>query len=233
MVNDVMLTQSALPLFEEDVRKINPLRLYRWWKAAAGPVAGPFVPAAPFTALAQAEVAASLRLDGLNLTAFDKLCRQIAERLALTEQFEAVRDGQAAFVLDLPGMIGLGLAFHLQAIGIGPVLAWGGLYRPASLLEGTHSLSALIHYGHRLAPWAGQIGLAFVLERERRGPSHLDDLTLWATFDNRYHAGEHLLPPLNLLRAAGLTSLIDLRPENDSLPEDLDYFLSTERLRLV
>lgn len=213
----------------KDVRKpvaksLRPLWLLRRWKAAAGPLAGLYVPAAPFTALALFGEPQRARRERTNPAQLDGITQGLAERLAQTEQAQAVRDGQAAFVVDLPGALSAGLGCYLQAAGIAPVLAWGGLFRPGALLEGVEGLAALGRYGAQLRPWQNETGLAFLLERERTGPDPLDDLTLSRTFDNRYHAGEYLLPPLATLKASGLTALIDLRAASDELPDDLNEF---------
>jgi hypothetical protein len=203
-------------------RPVRPIWLLRRWKRAAGPLAGSHVLAAPFTAFqlfGEPRVPLRQRQNPIDL---DRICRSIAERLGVTDQAEAVRSGEAAFVLDLPGALSVGIGCYLQTWGITPVLLFGGLYRPGSLLEGLDSLPALIRYGKQVQPWQGEGGFAFLLERERTGPSSLDDLGLYRTFDNRYHAGEQLFPPLEELQATGLTAFIDLRFADDELPADLN-----------
>ncbi len=205
-------------------RAPRPLWLLRRWKRAAGPVAGWFVPSGPFTALQiYGEPRVPLR-QRQNPTDLDRLCSTLAERLGATDQAEAVRGGEAAFVLDLPGALSMGLGCYLQAWGIAPVLLFGGMYRPGSFLEGADSLPALVRYGRQVQPWQNEGGFAFLLERERTGPPHLEDLNLWRTFDNRYHAGDHLFPALDALKAGGLTAFIDLRAEGDELPSDINGF---------
>ncbi len=198
--------------------------LFRRWKAAAGPLAGKYIPAAPFTALALFGEALEPSFPDGALASLDAICQGLAERLAITDQAAQVQAGEAALVVDLPGALAVGLGYHLQKAGIAPVLAWGGLHRPAGLLEGRSGLAAIGYYGARLQKWQAAEGLAFLLERERSGPANLDDLRLFNTFDNRYHAGELLFPPLAGLKANGLQALIDLRMENDPLPDDLDHF---------
>jgi hypothetical protein len=204
--------------------KVRPLWLWRRWKRAAGPLAGWHIPAAPFTAL-QMFGAPQLPLrQRQNPADLDRMGRAVAERLGATDQAEAVRAGEAAFVLDLPGALCAGIGYHLQEWDIAPVLLFGGLYRPGSLLEGGASLPALKKYGRQLRPWQAADGLAFLLERERTGPQDLDDLGLWRTFDNRYHVGEHLFPSLETLKEGGLSAFIDLRFEEAELPEDINEF---------
>ncbi|MBN9379058.1 MAG: hypothetical protein J0H93_11830 [Chlamydiales bacterium] len=121
-------------------------------------------------------------------------------------------------------MISLQKGFFLQKLGITPVLLFNGLYRPASLVEGKNSLPAIIRYGSQVEAWSGQPGYAFLLERERTGPEPTGELAFWRTFDNRYHAGEHLFPPLEKLKAGGVSALIDLRLAGDELPHDVNRF---------
>ncbi len=202
----------------------RPLWLLRRWKSAAGPLAGWYIPAAPFTALQLYGLPRTVSRERLNPDRLDSLGQSLTGRLILTDQGLAVKSGEAAMVIDLPGAISAALAVFLQQAGITPVLLFNGLYRPDSLVDGKNSLPAIIRYGPRLAPWTGQPGYAFLLERERTGPEPLKDLALWRTFDNRYHAGEHLFPPYEKLKSGGVTALIDLRLAGDELPNDVNRF---------
>lgn len=210
-------TQSGLP-------SARPLWLLRRWKRAAGPLAGWYIPAAPFTALQLYGVPATVLRERVNPARLDGLVQSLAERLRLTEQGLAVKSGEAAMIVDLPGVISAGLAVFLQQAGITPVLLFNGLYQPDSLVDGKNSLPAIIRYGSRLAAWSGEPGYAFLLERERTGPEPPKELTFWRTFDNRYHAGEHLFPPFEKLKSGGVTALIDLRLAGDELPNDVNRF---------
>ncbi len=224
-----LVTPLIIPTIQQN-RPPRPLWLMRRWKRAAGPVAGWHVPAAPFTALQLfGEPRLPLR-QRRNPATLDRLARDLAERLAATDQAEAVQSGEAAFIFDLPGALSIGLGCHLQAYGMTPVLLFGGLYRLGSIVEGHESLPAIIRYAPQIQPWQTAGGFAFLLERERTGPPDLDDLGLWRSFDNRYHAGEYLFPPLDTLKTGGLTALIDLRAEGDELPSDLDGFYQVAAL---
>lgn len=202
----------------------RPLWLLRRWKEAAGPLAGWYIPAAPFTTLQLYGTPQIALRERLNPAQLDSLAQSLTERLMLTEQGLAVLSGEAAMVIDLPGAISVGLGFFLQQAGITPVLLFNGLYQPDSLVDGKNSLPAIIRYGNELQPWSGQQGYAFLLERERTGPEPLNELALWRTFDNRYHAGEHIFPPFEKLKEGGVTALIDLRLAGDELPNDVNRF---------
>lgn len=202
----------------------RPLWLLRRWKSAAGPLAGWYIPAAPFTALELYGPPQTALRERLNPARLDSMGVSLAEKLMLTEQGLAVLSGEAAMIIDLPGAVSTGLGFFLQQAGITPVLLFNGLYRPESLVEGKNSLPAVIHYGSRLQPWSGQTGYAFLLERERTGPAPPNELALFRTFDNRYHVGEHLFPPFEKLKDGGVTALIDLRLAGDELPNDVNHF---------
>jgi hypothetical protein len=202
----------------------RPMSLLRRWKNAAGPLAGWYIPAAPFTAL---ELYGSPQIplrERMNPARLDSLGHSLAQRLMLTEQGQAVQSGEAAMVIDLPGAISAALGLGLQEVGITPVLLFNGLYRPDSFIDGKNSLPAIIRYGSKLKPWSGQPGYAFLLERERTGPEPPDIMSLWRTFDNRYHAGVHLFPPFEKLKNSGVTAFIDLRLAGDELPNDANRF---------
>jgi hypothetical protein len=203
---------------------VRPLWLLRRWKSAAGPLAGWYIPAAPFTALQLYGLPRTVSRERLNPARLDSLGQSLAGRLMLTEQGLAVKSGEAAMIIDLPGAVSAGLAVFLQQAGITPVLLFNGLYQPDSLVDGKNSLPAIIRYGSRLQAWSGQPGYAFLLERERTGPEPPKELALWRTFDNRYHAGEHLFPPYEKLKSGGVTALIDLRMAGDELPNDVNRF---------
>jgi hypothetical protein len=200
------------------------LWLLRRWKSAAGPLAGWYIPAAPFTALQLYGTPQTALRERLNPARLDNIAETLAGRLLQTDEGLAVQGGDAAIVIDLPGSISAALGFFLQKLGITPVLLFNGLYRPASLVEGKNSLPAIIRYGSRIEAWSGQPGYAFLLERERTGPEPTGELAFWRTFDNRYHAGEHLFPPLEKLKAGGVTAFIDLRLAGDELPHDVNRF---------
>ncbi len=214
---------EAIPSRNQTAKAIRPLWLFRRWKAAAGPLAGSFIPAAPFTALTLFGEPQVPRRNRINPATLDGIGQSLAERLAATEQGSAVAAGEAAFVIDLPGAYSLALGCYLQRRGIAPVLLWNGLHRPGSFVEGGESLPAIVRYGRQVQPWQGEGGLAFILERERTGPAQPDDLSGWRTFDNRYRVGE-LFPPFEALLETGLQSLIDLRAAGDELPDDLNRF---------
>ncbi|HEX2915437.1 MAG TPA: hypothetical protein VH186_32055 [Chloroflexia bacterium] len=200
----------------------RPLWLLRRWKRAAGPLAGRFVMSAPFTALELYGEPRGPIAARPNPAALDAICQRLAERLSQTEQLAAVQSGEAAFVIDLPGPLSVGLGYYLQAYGVAPVLLFNGLFRPGAVLEGLETLPAISRYSSRLKPWQAGSGYAFLLERDRTGPEQIDDLTLCRVFDNRYHAGEHLFPPFEELTAQGLAAFIDLRLEGDDLPDEMD-----------
>lgn len=222
---------------DSTLRPVNssyrPLWLFRRWKAAAGPLAGWYIPSAPFTALEIYGPPQTARRDRLNPARLDSLCQSVAEKLALSDQGQAVLSGEAAMVIDLPGAVSAGLGFFLQQAGIAPVLLFNGLYRPESLVEGKNNLPAIINYGSRLQAWSGQPGYAFLVERERTGPEPSYEMALWRTFDNRYHVGEHLFPPFEKLKTGGVTALIDLRLAGDELPNDVNrYYRAAARAGL-
>lgn len=202
----------------------RPLWLLRRWKSAAGPVAGWYIPAAPFTALQLFGLPQAPLRERLNPTVLDNIGASLAGRLMQTDQGQAAHAGEAALVIDLPGSVSAVVGFFLQQQGITPVLLFNGLYRPGSLVEGKNSLPAVIRYGSRLQEWSGQAGYAFLLERERTGPEPTGEPAFWRTFDNRYHAGEHLFPPFEKLKAGGVTAFIDLRLAGDELPNDVNRF---------
>jgi hypothetical protein len=202
----------------------RPLWLLRRWKSAAGPLAGWYIPAAPFTALQLYGPPRTPLRERLNPARLDSITESLAGRLIQTDEGLAVHGGEAALVIDLPGAISVGLGFFLQELGITPVLLFNGLYRPESLVEGKNSLPAIIRYGTRLQTWSGQPGYAFLLERERTGPEPTGELAFWRTFDNRYHAGDHLFPPFEKLKESGVTAFIDLRLAGDELPNDVNRF---------
>lgn len=206
--------------------KQRPLWLHRRWRRAAGELVGKYLPAAPFTALETfGEPQAPLR-ERQSPRLLDITGKNLAERLSPTPQAEAVREGEAAFVLDLPAALSVATGFYLQQQAIAPVLLFAGLYRPGAVLEGKDSLPALIRYGQQLqaAPLNQPPAYAFLLERERGGSSQLDDLIFWRTFDNRYRAGDYLFPPLTVLKEVGMSAFVDLRLAGDDLPEDLNRF---------
>ncbi|MBN9392027.1 MAG: hypothetical protein J0I20_28580 [Chloroflexi bacterium] len=205
-------------------RNPRPLWLMRRWKSAAGPLASWYIPAAPFTALQLYGTPQIALRERLNPARLDNIAETLAGRLLQTDEGLAVQGGEAAIIIDLPGSISVGLGFFLQKLGITPVLLFNGLYRPASLVEGKNSLPAIIRYGSQVEAWSGQPGYAFLLERERTGPEPTGELAFWRTFDNRYHAGEHLFPPLEKLKAGGVSALIDLRLAGDELPHDVNRF---------
>lgn len=200
----------------------RPLWLFRRWKRAAG-LFGSYVPAAPFTSLELHGLPVVPMRKRLNPLGLEQVCLTLAQHLQPTPQIEAVADGEAVLVLDLPAAMSVGLGYHLQALGINPVSLLGCLYRPTALIDGSASLAALITYGQKLKAATGN-GYAFVLERERTGAAHVSDVTLLQTFDNRYRVSEFFFPPLEVLRAAGVSAFIDLRLEKDQLPIDLDMF---------
>ncbi len=199
--------------------EVNLARLFRGWKRAAGPAFGRFIPAAPFSALA------TFGLPPRQPLFYDEICQQIAATLVQTLEGEAVRAGEAAFVIDLPGPISLGLGFHLQQAGMGiaPVLLFAGLWRPGAVIEGGESASALIEYSQKLAKRTEAAnGYAFLLEQERT--TEIEPWQLVTTFDNRYRAGIALFPPIPDLLNAGIMALIDLRRAGNTLPDDLAEF---------
>ena len=202
-------------------KSLRPIKLFRCWKQAAGPIFGRFVPAAPFSALA------TFGWPTLPPLFYDEACQELATNLRQTLEGEAVSAGEAAFVIDLPGPISLGLGFYLQQLGISPILLFGGLWRPAALLEGAESASSLAYYSERLnrAEIKKGRGYAFLLERERF--QEVAPLSLVKTFNNRYRAGLGLFPPPPELRKAGLAGLIDLRVADDELPDDLMEFYNS------
>lgn len=200
----------------QEQKQLNPTRLFRRWKRAAGPVFGCYVPAAPFSALANFEIVPAQTLF------YDEACRELAQTLAQSLEAEAVRAGEAAFVLDLPGPVSIGLGFYLrQSAAITPVLLFGGLWRPQAVLDGAESSAALYHYGERLEAGSGP-GYAFLLERER--VKQVPPLDYIHTFNNRYYTGASYFPPLPELSKAGIKALIDLRQAGDELPGDLAEF---------
>jgi hypothetical protein len=206
-------------------KTVRPLWLFRRWRAAAGELGGMVISTAPFTALQLFGQPQLPLRERQNPALLDNTCRNVAQQLMESELGEQVRNGTAAFVLDLPAPVSLATGFHLQAHGVAPVLAFGGLYRPGAVIDGKQMIEALIRYGSQLRAYNGERGFAFLLERERGGNSDQpDDLTFWRTFDNRYRAGEHLFPPLPDLKDAGLNAFVDLRVAGDELPIDLNFF---------
>lgn len=201
----VSLRQSVKP-------QLTPTRLFRHWKRAAGPVFGCYVPAAPFSALATFGPPAPSPLF------YDETCQQLAAALSQSLEAQAVQAGEAAFVIDLPGPVSIGLGFYLQQlIGIAPVLLFGGLWRPGALLEGGESSAALSYYGERLLASSGP-GYTFLLERER--VKEVPPLDYIQAFNNRYYAGLSYFPPIAELVKAGIKALVDLRQAGDEIPGD-------------
>ena len=126
-------------------RPYRPLWLFRRWKAAAGPLAGWYIPSAPFTALEIYGPPQAARRERLNPARLDRLGQSLAEKLALSEQGQAVHSGEAAMIIDLPGAVSAGVGFFLQQAGIAPVLLFNGLYQPDSLVDGKNNLPAIIN----------------------------------------------------------------------------------------
>jgi hypothetical protein len=197
---------------------LKPLQLYRRWRSAAGWDFGFFVPSAPFSELGR--IYEFLSINNLTPRA-DVLGMAIAAALSGSEIGQAVREGQAAFVLDLPGFISVSAGAYLQTEGIAPILLMSACYMPGAFLDGSATLANLVYYGENLGEFSGEKGFAFLLERERLPLVEPDRYEIMEKLDNRYALAPIFFPPFETMRNRGIQTLVDVRPAGEDTAPDL------------
>jgi hypothetical protein len=154
-----------------------------------------------------------------------ELCQAIALALRESEVGQMVKDGHAAFVLDFPGYISVGVGAYLQTEGIAPVLLLAACYQTGAFLDGWPILPNLAFYGESLGGYANEQGFAFVLERERLPQPEPDYSAVIAHFDNRYPLSLLMFPAFELMQQKGTEVLVDVRPAGQEVSPDLfDYY---------
>ncbi len=201
---------------------LQPVQLYRRWRAAAGLDFAMNVPAAPFS-----ELGAISQLDPAETEQpqSETLAESIAAALCHSEIAQEVLGGRAAFVIDLPGYLSVGVGAYLQTEGIAPVSLLAGFYQQNAFLDGWPVLPNLVYFGNLLGSYSGEKGFAFLLERERLPDPEPDKYAVLEQFDNRYTIGSIFFPEFELMQSKGIQALVDVRPLGQEVtPDLLDYY---------
>ncbi len=125
------------------------------------------------------------------------------------------------FVLDLPDAEAVEGAYLLyKQRAIQPILTFNGILHPNGLIGTKEYISTLLNYADSFEDYSPE-GYCFILDSNRYGDYSPEQLR--HNFNNQYEIGEEDLPPVEMLKELGFSSLIYIY--KTEIKEDVAYYL--------